>query len=331
MKIPMPSSLVFDYLPFLRVYARFGLFVMACLLVLGAVGLSMLIRGRSTTWRLSVVSTVLILTAMELPISLPIGTGVPITLGGQAPTEVATWKWLAAHDPGAVALETPAFPDEVRDREFLYGQLIHGHPLANGGLEEPGAPTDFGREYGNPLFPAAPSTYATAGITYVVINPWAWGEAGLTPPDVTAPPPGYTVAAAFPDGSGIWRVTANPKRAIAFPAQGWWDPETINGVRWRYMKDTATYTAWAPAAANVTIRFQAQGLRPGKPYTLGITAPDGTHRRVPITGTTGITLRTPLPKGKSTFTLVASGTPAQMVGARDLRVASIRVSEWVIS
>ena len=331
MRIPMPSSLVFDYLPFLRVYARFGLFVMACLLVLGAVGLSLLIRGRSTTWRLSVVSAVIILTAMELPISLPIGTGVPITLNGKAPADVPTWTWLAAHDPGAVVLETPAFPDEVRDREFLYGQLVHDHPLANGGLGEPGAPSDFGRAYGSPLLPASASAYATAGIRYVVINPWAWAQAGLPAPAVASPPAGYAVAARFPDGSGVWRVTAAPKKAIAFPGQGWWDPETINGRQWSYMKDTATYTAWAPAAATVTIRFGAMGLRPGKPYALTVTAPDGTRRTFPITGTTGITLRTALPKGRSTFTLVASGTPAQVVGPGDARVASIRVSEWSIS
>ena len=195
----MASSFVFDYLPFLRVYARFSLFVMACVLVMGAVGLALLIRGRSITWRTSIMGIAIILTAMELPISVPIGTGVPILLNGTAPENVPTWRWLSAHDPGATALETPAFPSEILDREFLYGQLVHGHPLANGGLNEPGAPSDFGREYGNPLFAASPSAYATAGIRYVVINPWAWGQSGLTPPMVTDPPAGYTVAAVFPD------------------------------------------------------------------------------------------------------------------------------------
>ena len=166
-RIPMASSFVFDYLPFLRVYARFSLFVMACVLVMGAVGLALLIRGRSVTWRTSIMGIAIILTAMELPISVPIGTGVPILLNGTAPENVPTWRWLANHDPGAVVFETPAFPNETMDREFLYGQLVHGHPLANGGLTEPGAVSDFGREYGNPLFPASPATYAAAGIRYV--------------------------------------------------------------------------------------------------------------------------------------------------------------------
>ena len=330
-RIPMASSFVFDYLPFLRVYARFSLFVMACVLVMGAVGLALLIRGRSITWRTSIMGIAIILTAMELPISVPIGTGVPILLDGKAPQDVPTWKWLSTHDPSAVAVETPVFPNEVVDREFLYGQLVHGHPLANGGLNEPGAPTDFGREYGNPLFAAAPVAYATAGIKYVIINPWAWRQEGLEPPDAMTPPRGYAVAAHFPDGSGIWRVTAHPAKAIAFPAQGWWDPDTVNGTRWRYMKDVATYTAYAPQATKATIRFQAQGFVPGKPYELRVTAPNGTNTSFAVTGLQPIALRAALPAGKSTFRLVASGTPSQQVSPSDLRVVSIRVSEWTIS
>ncbi len=330
-EITMPSSLVFNYLPFLRVYARFGLFVMACVLVLGAVGLSLLMRGRSITWRASVTSVAIILTAMELSISLPIGTGVPLVLDGREPQDVPTWQWLDGHDPGAVAIETPAFPNEVLDRQFLYGQLIHGHPLANGGLNEPGTPSDFGREYGNPLFPASATAYATAGIKYVVINPWAWRQAGLGPPTTASPPKGYSIAATFPDGSGIWRVTAEPLRAIVFPAEGWWDPETINGVRWRYMKDTTTYTAWAPKAGMATIAFLAQGYRAGAPYTLTVTPPDGSRKSFSITGTRRITFRAALPKGKSTFTLTASGTPPQQMSPTDLRIVTIRVSPWTVS
>lgn len=329
-RIPMPSSLVFDYLPFLRVYARFGIMVMACALVLGAVGLSLLIRQRSINWRLSLTAIVIILTAMELPTSLPIGSGVPLTLDGRAPEDVPTWQWLKTHDPSAVVLETPAFPNELIDREFLYGQMVHGHPLANGGLNEPGNATDFGREYGNPLFVTSPTAYATAGIKYVAVNPWAWRQAGLTPPAHTQPPVGYSVAADFPDGSAVWRVTARPAPAIAFPAEGWWDAETVNGVRWRYMRDAATYTAYAPRAERVSINFVAQGFVSGAPYTLTITAPDGSTSRHAVRGQRIVTLHTALPKGTSTFRLAASGTPAQQVSATDLRIVTIRVSQWRI-
>jgi len=330
-EIPMPSSLIFDYLPFLRVYARFGLFVMACVLIMAATGLWLLIRGRSVTWRTSVIAAATILMVMELPTSMPIGTDVPILLDGRAPADVPTWQWLAAHAPEAPAIETPAMPNELLDRQFLYGQLIHGHPLANGGLNEPGAPTDFGREFGNPMAGASATAYATAGIRYVVINPWAWAQVGMTPPKVTSPPPGFAVAAAFPDGSGVWRVTAPAGRAIAFPAQGWWDPQVIDGTTWRYMKDTAAYTAWAPQGGPVHVRFRAEGFVPGKPYILTIVTPAGGHLAFPINGARDISFRTTLPKGKSTFGLAASGTPAQQVGTADLRVVTIQVSKWVVS
>lgn len=326
-----PSSVVFDFMPFLRVYARFVVMVMACVLILGAVGLWLLVRRRSITWRLSIASVAIILTAMELPTSLPLGTGVPIAPEGQVPEKIATWNWLRQNDPGAVVLETPVFPSEVLDRQFLYGQLIHGHPLANGGLNEPGAATDFGREYGNPLFRASPTAYATAGINYVVVNPWAWRQAGIAPPQPDAPPKGLAVVKTFPDGSAIWRVSAQPAPAIAFPSEGWWDPETIDGVRWRYMKDRATVTAYAPRSTRAVIRFSAQGFLPRRPYVLTVKNPDGSTRTLAVRGTRNVTLRTTLPRGKSAFHLVVGGTAPRAMSASDPRVVTLRISQWEIS
>ncbi|GEM_PF-1081112 len=331
LEIPMPSSIVFDYLPFLRVYARFGLAVMAAVLVIGAVGLSLAIRGRSITWRASLTSAAIILTAMELPISMPLATGVPLTIDGQPADRLPTWHWLATHDPGVAVIETPAFPNEVLDRAFLYGQMVHGHPLANGGLNEPNTTSDFGREYGNPLFPASATAYATAGIRYVVINPWAWGQSGLTPPAAGSPPPGYRVAAAFPGGGGVWRVTAASAPAIAFPGTGWWDPETVNGVRWRYLKDTATVVAYAPVAAPARISFEAKGFLAGRDYMLTVDPPLSKTLTFPVSGRRRISFTTRLPAGTSTFRLVASGTPAQQVSPKDLRVVSVDMSQWTVS
>ncbi len=330
-EIPMPSSLVFDYLPFLRVYARFSLFVMACLLVVGAIGLWLLMRNRSITWRAGVASTAIILTAMELPVSLPVGTGVPLLIEGAQPAEIPTWQWLAKNDRDAVVIETPALPNEILDRQFLYGQLVHGHPLANGGLNEPGAATDFGREYGDPMLPGAARAYATTGIKYVVVNPWAWRQAGMDPPDGDSPPPGFTGVRAFGDGSAIWRVTAAPAKAIAFPATGWWDPETIDGVRWRYMKDEATMTAYAPRATKARVRFNVEGFRPGAAYALAIDDPAGTTRRVPIRGARTVAFTTMLPAGRSTFRLTTSGSAPAQISATDLRIVTIRVSQWTIT
>ncbi len=329
--VPMPSSLIFDYSPFLRVYARFALFVMAAVLVLAALGLSLLMRGRSFTWRACILSTAIIITAMELPLSLPVGTGVPFTVNGMTPEQVPTWRWLAAHDKNAVVIESPAFPNEVLDRQFLYGQTVHGHPLANGSLNEPGLVSDFLREYGNPTFPAAPATYAAAGIKYVVVNPWAWQQFGLQAPEVMRPPQGYRLVADFPDGSGIWRVTAVASRAFAFPSQGWSEPKKVDGVYWRYLADTATYTTYAPRATSVTIRFTVQGVLPSRPYALAVALPNGTTRTFPVTGSREVTLRTALPRGTSTFRLSVSGTAPHRLSTGDPRTATIRVSPWRIT
>ncbi len=268
---------------------------------------------------------------MELPLSLPVGTGVPFTVNRMAPAQVPTWRWLAAHDKNAVVIESPAFPNEVLDRQFLYGQTVHGHPLANGSLNEPGLVSDFLREYGNPTFPSSPSTYAAAGIKYVVVNPWAWQQFGLRAPDVMRPPQGYRLVADFPDGSGIWRVTAAASPAFAFPSQGWSEPEKVDGVYWRYLTDTATYTTYAPRATSVTIRFTVQGVLPSRPYALAVAAPNGTTRTFPVTGSREVTIRTPLPRGTSTFRLSVSGTAPHRLSTGDLRTATIRVSPWRIT
>jgi hypothetical protein len=102
-------------------------------------------------------------------------------------------------------------------------------------------------------------------------------------------------------------------------------------VRWRYMGGTATYTAWAPRAATVTIRFRAAGFVAGSTYKLAVTAPDGTTSSFPVVGRSSITLRTALPQGTSTFHLVASGARAMPLSTADTTPVAVRVSQWVTS
>ena len=97
------------------------------------------------------------------------------------------------------------------------------------------------------------------------------------------------------------------------------------------MKDTATYTAWAPKGGPANVRFEAEGLMPGRPYRLEVTDPDGSRHVIPITGNRTIAFTTTMPRGTSTFRLLSSGTPARQVSPTDLREVTIRVSQWSIS
>lgn len=325
----MPSSFVFDHLPYLRAYARFGAAVLASVLVLAALGLSLIIRRRSTLWRYCWIAGAIVFTAVEMPVAFPIGSGPPILINGKVPADVPTWQWLKEHDRGAPVIEVPAFSLEDTDRYYLAGQTVHGHPLANGGLNEKSPASDFTEEFGNPLSPASASAYATAGIKLVAIEPWAYAFRKIKPPDPSEPPPGFSVEKVFPDGSAIWDVTATPVAAVAFPDRTTWDPARIvNGMRWRYMRDEAVMRAYAPKAVRARVTFLAKGINSALSYPLRITSPDGAVHNFTIRGRQTISFRTPLPRGASRFELSVTRPANDPLGAGAM---TVETSQWTLT
>jgi hypothetical protein len=308
-EFPMPSSLVFDYLPYLRAYARFGAVVLVAVLLLGAIGLALIVRGRSTLWTNAWIAAAFVFTCATLPVTLPLGSGPPLLINGQLPDRVATWQWLRDHDPGATVIEAPAFTSEDVDRYYLGGQTVHGHPIANGGLNEHSAAADFTDEFGNPLSSASAQAYATAGIDLVAIEPWAYALRKIAMPAVSRPPQGYALAANLGEGGGIWRVTAAPSGAIAFPDRTTWDPaRVVNGVRWRYMRDSAVMRVFSPNGGRFIVSFTAAGYDPRLTYPLSIIAPDGTTHAVAVRGRTPISFTTTLPAG---YAFARANSPQQ--------------------
>lgn len=320
-----PSSIVFDYLPYLRAYARFGSVVLAATLVIAALGLFLIVRHRSVLWRYSWIAGALVISAVEMPIGLPLASGPPLLAEGRVPADVPAWQWLASNKYGQPVIETPAFTGEATDRAYMAGQTIHGHPIANGGLNERNAAADFTEEFGSPLFPRSAAAYATAGIRLVTVQPWAYAMQGLTPPNPNRPPPGMRVLKAFPDQSAVWQVTAQPLTAVAFPDRTTWDPvRTVDGVRWRFMRDGGVMRVYAPRATQARVSFAAQGFRQDIPYVLTITQPNGKAVRVPVSGRRTVDFTTSLPRGASAFT-VAVASPGQAPGE-----PTVETSPWAI-
>jgi hypothetical protein len=323
--IPMPSALVYQVLPFLRVYARFGVMVLACALVLAAIALRLITKNRGPLFHHSVIAAAIIITAVEMPLGFGIATGPVLTIDGRDAAATPTWQWLRAHPDGTAVIEAPAFTNEDLDREYMYGQTVHGHPIANGGLNENTAPADFDEAYGNPLFPRAAGAYATAGIRRVAIEPWAYRRRGLTAPDAAKPPAGYAVEATFPDGSAIWKVTASPGVAVAFPVRSTWGlPYSSAGQRWRYALPSATMRVYAPAARRTEVAIPARGRHPGVAYAASITDPDGTIHHFTIKGTTVLRFTSTLPAGLSEFHVT---TPADAADAD----GTVAMAEWTFS
>ncbi len=196
-EVTMPSSLLFDALPYLRGFARFSAAVMAVLLVVAAFGLAGLMRGRTPLFRACVLSLALIASAMELPIGSPeprvIPSAEPLTVNGASADRVPTWAWLRDNRPGEIVYEQPGFPNETVERYYMYGQLIHGHRITNGSLAPGQIGYDFMRANGDVRWPGMPDRLAALGVGLVTINPWAYALAQIPPPDPAAPPAGFEV------------------------------------------------------------------------------------------------------------------------------------------
>ena len=324
-EIPMPSALMYEVLPFLRAYARFGVMVLACALVLGAIALRLITRGRGPLLHHSVIAAAIVITAVEMPIGFGIATGPTLQIEGRDAATTPAWQWLRDNPDGTAIIEAPAFTNEDLDRDYMFGQTIHGHPIANGGLNEGSAPADFNEAYGNPLFPRAAAAYATAGIARVTIEPWAYRMRGLTPPNPSSPPAGYAAEVAFPDGSAVWKVTAAKSTAVAFPVRSTWGlPRSATGMRWRYALPSATMRVFAPTSRRVTVAIPTRGRDTGTEYPVSITDPDGTIHNFTINGATVIHFPTSLPTGLSEFRVE---TPPGASGAD----GTVEMAEWTFS
>ena len=333
--ITMPSSLIFDAAPYLRVFARFAAPVMAVLLVVAALGLRELIRNRSDLVRVSVICLVFIISALELPIGAPAGavvtSGPPVVVNGQTAGNVPSWTWLADNRPGAIVFEQPGVPSEALDRYFMFGQTVHGHPIANGGVGVRSISTDFEKSNMDVQWPGVPERLAGLGIDMVTVNPWFYGMLGVTPPDVDAPPEGFRVLKRFDDGSAIWEVTATPPDAVAIPrAEGWWDPQLIDGEIWRWMHKRARTTVVAKEVGEYVLTFRARGGF-DRSYRLTITGPGGTVGRT-IVGPDPrtVSMRVTLEAGGTDLWSVSDRAP-KYISAADLRAVTIQMTDWTLT
>ncbi len=328
-RVEMPSSFIFDVLPYLRAYARFVVPVMTVALVIAAFGLQQLMRRRSQIWQISIASTAFLVTGLNLVLGGPIAAGVPGSIDGIAPRDRPTWKWLATNAPGQVVLETPGGPDEELDRWFAWAQSIHRHPIANGSFGENNPAADFLDTVGDPQQPGAATRLATAGISLVAIERWAWDRRGRAVP--VTPPPGFRVLTRFPDGSAIWRVTAPATAAIAIYRRAyWWTPVQRDGDVWRFLGVQGRLATYAPQGGRYLASFATRGYLPGAAYRLRFTLPDGhTEERV-IRDSRRITLPMTLAAGQGEVTVTNLGPPARQISQTDLRVVSVELGEWKI-
>ena len=236
-QITMPSTLIFDVAPYLRVFARFAAPVMAVLLVVAALGLRELIRDRSDVARYSVLSMVFVISAMELPNGAPamavLNSGPPVVVNGQTAGHVPTWLWLRDNRPGEIVFEQPGRP-ERGPRALLH--VRPDGPRAPDHQRQPRGRLDrhrlHARQRGRHLAGRSraarrprhrPGDRQPLGLR-------AGSDSPL--PAAGAPPEGFGVAAA-PRRRQRRLGGHRRRRPTPWPIprpEGWWDPELIDGA-----------------------------------------------------------------------------------------------------
>lgn len=325
----MPSKLVFEVLPFLRVFARFVVPVMAVLVVAGAVGLWYLVRNRGDLARISILVAAIMLAVIDLPPPLPLNSAEPVTVNGASAEDVPLWTYLRERDTDEIVFDLPGRPNEAIERFYMYGQIVHGHRIAGGGLFVGQIGYDFVDETGDPSWPNSARWLASVGIDLVTLNPWAYAQLGQAGPRADDPPPGFAMEELLPDGSAVWRVTAEPADAVpVFRRQGWWTSETLpDGRIWRWMDDEGRITVVAPEAGEYEMTFRARGLVPGATYPLEVTGPDGAVTRVDVGAEADVTVPVTMTGTRGDVFIDNMGPGSQPVGPGDPRIASVQIAE----
>jgi hypothetical protein len=171
---------------------------------------------------------------------------------------------------------------------------------------------------------------ATVGVDYVTVIPELYGIVGVPPPDVNTPPPGFEVAKVFPDGNAAWQVVARPRDGVAFVAvDNWWSPEQRDGLRWRFMRETAVVHLYAPVAGRYRVDYRMHSAAGPRPLTVEVGGEQ--HLETTVGAERALTMTLDLPAGLTDLRFTNPGYAAQDIPSGDPRAWSFEVSDLTLT
>jgi hypothetical protein len=189
--LPGPAIVLNHVVPFVRVYARFGVLVMTAATLLGGLGLAVIAQRLRPQIRWLLVLPFL-LVALEFNRMPPTFT----TTLFPAPQE---YRWLAGQ-PAGILIEYPVVAtnnaEEVLGHQYTLYQQVHLHPLLNGA--NPGGQADQVSRTLDPYYaPGVADHLRSLGIRYVFVHRDAYQAQGFSlPRDV----PGLLYLASYEGG-----------------------------------------------------------------------------------------------------------------------------------
>ena len=312
----MPSRLLWEVVPTLRVPSRWIALAMTALIPLAALRLQLARtaaeRRAGTRRRVAGVAVVAVAAAVTTAELL-------VTVGDQVvPTGPEPGYYAAVgRTPEGLLAEYPLKRSDVYD----FWQREHGRRLVDG-AESGSFANEVERTLVDPRAPGTAAALALLGVTSIVTHPDALDFASTDPPDTprTDWGPGYRIVEDV-DGTSVWQVTARPAPAVAaLPSESFLDGVVAEdgSVAYPLTGQTGTLELWSPAAQVVRLTANARPL--GATSTLELRGAEG-RAVFPLDGTTRVSTVVRLPKGRSRLDLRIE--PAQEAGELPLQLSAL--------
>jgi hypothetical protein len=291
-EIWMPSRLLWEVVPAVRVPSRWIALVMTALVPLAALGLqSVWTKLRGTAGGRVAFAVVLALMA----VSVAELTVHPTRPRFETTSLPAVYAALDRVPPGIVA----EYPLLVTNDRIVW-QTQYRRPLLNNA--EFGTPADDARRVVlNPAVPGTAESLALLGVTAIVTHrdALAYREGIPDIPDANWGP-GYELVARAPDGASVWRVVATAAPAFVTLTGGFGEPRPTDDrlVGFPLSSPSGVGTIEFTAKAPSVVRLSFDATPPGRKQTLRLG--DGS-REVPfeLEGPTRIDVLVDVPAGRS--------------------------------
>jgi hypothetical protein len=235
----------------------------------------------------------------------------------------AEYLALRTVPPGIVAEYPLVALDDARNYDYLFWRRAHGRRLLNG-ASRGSFPDEVGQALVDPVSPGTAAALSTVGVSTILVHPDVYTALGVpkqAPQDLG---PGYRLLGRFPDGTSMWKVTAQPAPALATFGSGFGAAELTGRrpSRWLLAKD-GTIEMYARKAGLFRARIGVNSF--SRPRTVWIKGEGGARRFVVLPSRADVSLLLRVPAGRSTLTVETSPGPERIP---DGRSASVYMSNW---
>jgi hypothetical protein len=313
-RLYFPSYIVFKILPQFRAFARFGVIVLLCVLVLAGYGIVRLLgRSASSRRRGMIVGLLTLLVLLEFTIVPPFRS-----LATNSTTDY--YRWLEGRPASTSAAIYPLlYGDDFYSYGYLFNQRIHQKKLLNG--SKPGTTSEGYRNVlMDILHPATPGLLRYLGVKYVMVIPSLYGQ-GIhinycTPVklDTRRLPQGLKEVARFTDCT-VYEVTAEPAAFVPLFSSGTYEPEIgPDGTFWRACESRVAVDVFSRVSApqQCDISFWALGLDSPRNLTVRVNEEVVAVRRI-SRGPTLVQIKgVNLLPGSNTVELESDGRPVMV-------------------